>query len=383
MGFLFVEASMSVRCVLLSAVTLALAPITILAATPAADSTKSMVAATIGDRTITIEEVDRAAASKLAKVRSDEYEARRTTLDNLIAQQLVEAAAKQANQPVDQWLTAQVEAKVVPPTDAEVAAAYEQNKARLGTQTLEQAKPALVDSLKQQQRARLRQELVAGLRTKAGVKVNLQPPRADVDEAGNPVRGPREAPVSIVTFSDYQCPFCSRAEATINQVREVYGDKVRVVFRDYPLSFHQYAQKAAEAAGCAGEQGKFWELHDKLFANQQKLTVDDLKKYAAETPGIDAAKFNECLDSGRRADEVKKDFADGAALGVTGTPAFFVNGRFISGAQPFANFEKVIDEELTFKGVAIPAKPAVTAAAAPPNQKPPAPTPAPAPAKAK
>jgi protein-disulfide isomerase len=135
----------------------------------------------------------------------------------------------------------------------------------------------------------------------------------------------------------------------------VYGDKVQRVWRDFPLNFHKEAQKAAEAGMCAAEQGKFWEFHDKLFENQRALQVDKLKTYAADM-GLDTGKFDACLDGGKYEADVKQDLAQGQAAGVTGTPAFFVNGRFLSGAQPYEEFVKIIEEELALKGVASPAK---------------------------
>ncbi len=160
--------------------------------------------------------------------------------------------------------------------------------------------------------------------------------------------GKEDAPITIVEFSDFQCPFCSRFdEDTLPELKEKYIDtgKVKFVYRDYPLEFHQYAQKAAEASECADEQGKYWEYHDILFKNQDKLTVDDLKKYTAELK-LDTTKFNECLDSSKYKEEVEKDFNDGQSYGVSGTPAFFVNGILISGAQPFSAFEEIIEQEL-------------------------------------
>lgn len=161
----------------------------------------------------------------------------------------------------------------------------------------------------------------------------------------DPQKGPANAKVTIIEFSDFQCPFCARAQPTLEQIFQTYGSKVRLVYRDFPLSFHQNAQKAAEAAECADEQGKFWEYHDILFANQNALDTESLKKYAAELK-LDSQKFNSCLDSGKYGQEVKKDFSDGQSAGVQGTPAFFINGRLVSGAQPFENFKAIIDEEL-------------------------------------
>ena len=162
------------------------------------------------------------------------------------------------------------------------------------------------------------------------------------------MKGDANAPVTIIEFSDYECPFCGRHFSdTLPQIIEEYVDtgKVNIVFRDFPLGFHDKAQKAAEAAECAGEQDMYWEMHDKLFENQGDLSVDSLKTYAADV-GLDTEVFNECLDSGAMAEEVKKDMADGESYGVSGTPANFINGRFVSGAQPFSVFKQIIEEEL-------------------------------------
>jgi protein-disulfide isomerase len=173
----------------------------------------------------------------------------------------------------------------------------------------------------------------------AAVKVSID------DDA---IEGDKNAKVTMVEFSDYECPFCGRHfTQTYPQLKKDYIDtgKVRLVFRDFPLSFHPSAQKAAEAAECAGEQNKYYEMHDKLYSNQQALDVASLKKYAQELK-LDTTKFNTCLDSGTMADEVKKDQADGQSYGVGGTPAFFINGKLISGAQPYSVFQQAIDAEL-------------------------------------
>lgn len=162
------------------------------------------------------------------------------------------------------------------------------------------------------------------------------------------VKGDVKAPVTIVEFSDYECPFCARFyQQTFSQINEKYikTGKVKFIYRDFPLSFHPQAQKAAEAAECAGEQGKYYDMHDKLFEKGVAGGVASFKQYAQEI-GLDTAKFNTCLDSGQMAAEVKKDMADGAAVGVQGTPGFFVNGVEVSGAQPFEVFQQVIDAAL-------------------------------------
>ena len=169
--------------------------------------------------------------------------------------------------------------------------------------------------------------------------------RASVTADDDPSKGPADAKVTIIEFSDFQCPFCARVQPTLKQIADTYGDQVRIVFRDFPLSFHNDAQKAAEAAECADDQGIFWEYHDLLFANQGSLGVLSLKQYATNL-GMDTVTFDSCLDSGKYAQEVKDDLADGSRAGVRGTPAFFINGIPLSGARPFADFKQIIDSEL-------------------------------------
>jgi len=163
----------------------------------------------------------------------------------------------------------------------------------------------------------------------------------------DPAWGPEDAAVVVQEFADFQCPYCGKfALQTYPQIKEAYGDKIRFVFRDFPLSsIHGSAQKAAEAGQCAQDQGLFWEFHDLLFENQSAISESDLRGYAQEV-GADVNKFNDCLDSGRNAREVLADMQDGAKAGVTGTPAFLINDLLLSGAQPFAQFQQAIDQAL-------------------------------------
>jgi protein-disulfide isomerase len=172
--------------------------------------------------------------------------------------------------------------------------------------------------------------------------------RVDVSVDDDAVKGDANAPVTIIEFSDYECPFCGRHfRDTLPSIISNYVDtgKVKIVFRDFPLGFHSFAQKAGEAAECAGEQDKYWEMHDKLFENQNALSVSALKKYASEI-GLNIGDFNTCLDSGEFEDEIEEDMKDGQDVGVSGTPANFVNGIMISGACPFSTFEDAIEAEL-------------------------------------
>lgn len=185
--------------------------------------------------------------------------------------------------------------------------------------------------------------------TASTVATSSVPVKVDIKvDPSEPTLGSKDAKVTIVEYSDFQCPFCERfVTQSFPQIKTDYIDtgKVKLVFRQFPLSFHPFAQKAAEASLCADEQGKFWDYHDKLFANQQKITVPDLKQYAADLK-LDTTKFNDCLDNNKMADKVKQQSTSGGSYGVSGTPSFFVNGNLFVGAQPFAAFKQKIDAEL-------------------------------------
>jgi protein-disulfide isomerase len=213
--------------------------------------------------------------------------------------------------------------------------------------TVESMREQIIRFLTDGPRRQKYQELITTLRNEADVKISLPTPpkpRRNV-EAKGPSRGPADARVTIVEFSDFECPFCSRAHGTVEEVMRTYAGKVKLVFRQLPLNMHPNAFKAAEASLCAHEQGRFWEYHDVLFKNREKLQVADLKQHATQL-GIDTGKFNECLDSGKMASTVREDMKAAEAAGVNGTPAFFINGVFLNGAVPIQDFKEVIDAEL-------------------------------------
>jgi protein-disulfide isomerase len=174
------------------------------------------------------------------------------------------------------------------------------------------------------------------------------PAHADVAIGNAPVKGPRSAPVTMIIFSDFQCPFCSRVEPTLKELEQSYGGKIKMAWKNMPLPFHDKAQLAAEAAMAANDQGKFWEYHDKLFANQQALDRPSLEKYAQDL-GLDMGKFKSALDGGKFKAQIDADKAEGQKVGAGGTPTFFINGNRLVGAQPTDAFKKMIDEELKKK----------------------------------
>lgn len=175
------------------------------------------------------------------------------------------------------------------------------------------------------------------------------PSRVEVSMDNDPVLGKKDAPVTIIEFSDYQCPFCGRFYTqTLPLIKSKYIDtgKVKLIFRDFPLSFHPEAMPAAVAANCAGEQGKYYQYHDKIFDNQATMGGNSYKQWAQEL-GLNVAQWESCLKDPKQTEEVQKDLRDGTAAGVQGTPAFFINGQLISGAQPFSVFEQIIEAELS------------------------------------
>ncbi len=188
-----------------------------------------------------------------------------------------------------------------------------------------------------------------GLNETQPIQNPSQPTVVKVSAGSNVLLGNANASVTIIEFSDFECPYCGKFFTdSLPLITKNYIDtgKVKLYYRDFPLSFHADAEKAAEAAECAGEQNKFWQMHDKLFENQNALSVDNLKQYAKDI-GLDSAAFNSCLDSGKTAPEVQKDLADGQSYGVSGTPTFFINGVEVVGAQPYSAFEQVINQALS------------------------------------
>jgi len=314
----------------------------------AAGSGSNQVLAVVDGKPITEADI-RAKNAEQFKALDREYQQNvhqllENSLDQAVQDRMLESEAAARKTTKDQLLA---EIKPAAVTDADVDAFYEQNKAQI-PRPKDQVAGQIKTYLEQQGQQKARTEYFKTLQAKYKVDYKLEPIRVEVAATG-PAKGPASAPVTIVEFSDFQCPFCSRLTPTLAEVEKKYGDKIRLVFRQYPLPFHQNAQKAAEASLCAADQGKFWELHDAMFGNQGELGVDQLKAKAASL-GLNADKFNKCLDSGEKNEAIQADIKAGSAAGVSGTPAMFINGRFINGAVPLDNITTVIDDELRRTG---------------------------------
>jgi predicted DsbA family dithiol-disulfide isomerase len=301
--------------------------------------------ATVGKKTIDRADVDKAVKSQLVALERERYEIIKGGVEQLVAESLFEQEATARGVTVEQLQQVEIVDKVQQPTDAQIQKVFDENKEQLGEATLDQVKPQIVEYLVRQGAQQRRDALIVELKKKYPTTVWLKAPTVQVAFGSTPPKGNPKAPVTIIEFSDYECPFCKRVEPTVEQVLKTYGpDKVRFAYRNFPLPMHTNARPAAEAAGCANEQGKFWEYHEKLMAASD-LSPDNFKKLAGEV-GMDAKKFDDCLAAQKFKDAIDKDVEAGEAAGVNGTPAFFINGRMLDGAQPFESFKEVIDEEL-------------------------------------
>lgn len=242
-------------------------------------------------------------------------------------------------------LVRESQSSLQPPTPEEIDQFWEENKARIKGEK-EELLPQIERFLTQQRSREVRSALVAELSEKYQIKYHLEPLRFEVAADGFPAKGPSSAPVTVVEFSDFECPYCSRVGPALQKLQDTYGENVRLVYRQFPLtSIHKNAQKAAEASLCARDQQKFWELHDWMFENQKTLSIEALTGAAQELE-FDMDTFNHCLASGKYAQSIRDDVRDGMKAGVSGTPAFFVNGRPLKGAVSYEQLSKTVEEEL-------------------------------------
>src|SRR5215831_8261152 len=304
--------------------------------------------AEVDDRAILASDLQKYAGRELSLQRENLYKLEKQKLEEYISAFLLTQEAKKRGVSVETVLDQEVNSKILPVGDDEIDVFYKSNRGRIAVD-LDKVREQIRSYLHNQKIEAQKALFFKSLRSKAKVVTYLKPPpvfRAQLSLAGEPFKGSEKAPVTIVKFEDFQCPFCNQVQPTFNQLLSRYQGKVRLVHKDFPLeSLHPQARQAAEAARCAYEQGKFWEYHDKLYANSPKASADDLKNYAKEV-GLNVDSFDRCLVSWKYKAVVQQDLNEGTQLGLSGTPTFFINGREISGNQPLTAFEAIIDEEL-------------------------------------
>ena len=308
------------------------------------------VLATIGAEKVTLADVRTRAGDQLDQLDMQYKRARDkligTALDSIIRERTIAAESKKTGKTPDELLLAAMGGSATP-NDIEIQTWFNENQARLGGRALDQVRSQIVDLLTKERRKEATNTLEQRLREEQKVTVAYEPFRLTFNNAGAPTKGKADAPITLVEFSDFQCPYCQAAAPVLKQVADKFGDKVQIVYRQYPIpSLHPFAIKAAEASLCANEQGKFWELHDAMFADQKKLAVSDIKATAKQL-GLNSKKFDSCLDSGRFVEQVQNDQREAERSGVNGTPAMFINGHYVEGGSvPFSTIEALINKEL-------------------------------------
>jgi protein-disulfide isomerase len=312
------------------------------------------VLATVDEDPVTMADVRAGVGETLDRLKAtyerERHAAVEEALDEIVRERILGAEAERLSTTVEE-LVLLAAGGGLEPTGREIRAWYGENAPRLGGRTLEQLRPQIADLLRKRRVEEVSAELERRLDRADRVAVHLGPHRARLDNEGSPSIGPENAPITLVEFSDFECPYCRKFSPTLKRLRDAYGDRLRIVYRQFPIrALHPDAPRAAEASLCAAEQDRFWDMHDLLFREQVGTGAAELRA-KAEHLGLDRAGFDSCLDSGRHAGRVEADIREGTREGVTGTPALFVNGIPLEGgAVSYEVVAAAIDEELVRLG---------------------------------
>jgi len=314
----------------------------------AATATDNRAAAIMDNQIITHQQVIDPIESQLYEAEQKVYELKLNQLKSMLLTRLIEAHPFSKGITADAFLKKYV-VKNPQVSPQEVELFIKQNKIP-AEKINNELKEKVNNYILQEKERRAVAAWFAQQSKEHGVVINLPKPirpRVEIPIDNAPTLGNKDAKVTIVEYSDFQCPYCAKAEETVKELQKNYADKIKIVYKQYPLGFHKDAFKAAEASLCAHEQSNdsFWKLHDYMLANPRKLSTTNLKNISQDF-GINKAQFSQCLDSGKYTDRVNQDIAEGNRFGVQATPMFFVNGIVVRGAQPYQVFAKIIDEEL-------------------------------------
>jgi protein-disulfide isomerase len=302
-----------------------------------------------GKPAVTKTEIDQAIAPSLKKLAAEEAEIRLAVLRELVDEKLLAGEAAGRGMTVDALLQTEVVARTVPVSEQELAARVAELRARRPDVSHDQIEANVRASLQRKNEQAARAAFLARLAQKAGVRIFIDALRVGISTEGRPSRGPAAAPVTIVVFSDFQCPFCAESAAVLQAVQRLESDSVRLVYRHFPLPIHERAQAAAEAAECAARAGRFWPMHDALFAAFNALSDGDLEARAVGA-GVERGQFLQCLSTGAARNAVDADRRAAIEAGADGTPAIFVNGRRFTGPRTIDALRRVIAEEKSSKG---------------------------------
>lgn len=296
----------------------------------------------ISGHKFTLAEIEQKETGRLLQARNTYYQAQKTAINRFIDDQLLEQKAKAEHLTVEKLIDRDVASHISDPTEPELKLLYE----AVGTdEPYDKVRSRILENFRSQRIAKARAEYIKGLASQATIAVNFFPPGAEMAVDGAPMIGAKNAPVTLVEYADYECPYCQQVYPSLKKLEKDFAGKLSVVFKDCPLPMHSHAKKAAEAAICAREQGKFWEFHDALFEGAGRLDVPQLKE-DAKAIGLNTSEFDKCLDSGAESGNVQKGIDEAATLGLSGTPSFFINGHFYSGAMKYEALRDVVEQEL-------------------------------------
>ena len=300
------------------------------------------VIAEVDGMRITLAQFESKRPSALFQARNSFYDAEKKAVEEYIDDLLLERQAQKENMSVAQLLERHVNGEIAKdPDDAVLRVYYE------GVDTnepFEAVRDKIIEHLRQRRLAKAKTAYIQSLRSQAKITVDVAPPRIDISLQDTPVRGPAGAPLTLVEYADYECPYCQQVQPTLDQLEAAFKGKMAFAYKDLPLPMHPHAQKAAEASQCAGLQGKYWEYHD-LLSKTKALEVSQLKAGARQL-GLEPGAFDKCLDSGERAESVKSSQNEAQKLGLLGTPSFFLNGRFFSGNLSYDQMRQLLEDEL-------------------------------------
>ncbi len=314
---------------------------------PAASGT---TVAQVGNTPITLDKLEgdsgqtlMQARGKVLQAKYQLYAAQHEAVEKLIDKEVLDQQARKEKVSVEDLLRKHITSTIKDPSEDTMKIYY----IALNTeQPYSDLRPKILDHIRQLEQRKMVADYVKQLRAQNNIQIMLEPPREDVVVGATPVRGPAGAPVTVVEFADYQCPYCRGTEANVDKLRAQFKDQVRYSYRDFPLPNHQFAEKAAEASRCAADQGKYWEYHDALFTGDgSALDAKGLKDFASKEK-LDTAKFDECLASNKHQAEVQQDLAQGQSLGVSGTPSFFINGYFVGGSVTYDTLKELVQQQI-------------------------------------
>ena len=291
---------------------------------------------------LTLADYERKHPTGFFHARNIYYEAQKKALDIFIGEYLMERQAQKEGLTVPQLLERHLNSAIAKdPSDEALRVFYEGVET---TQPYEAVRGQIVESIRQRRLMKARSAYMESLRKEAKIAIRLAQPRVPMDLKDTPLRGRADAPVVIVEYADYECPYCQQLQPELDKLQAEYKDKLSFGFKDFPLPTHANAQKASEAAHCAGAQGKYWEYHDLLFSTKQ-LALPQLREHSRALK-LDSQAFDKCLDSGEQAAVIKGQAAEVIEFGLQGTPAFLINGRFFGSGSSYEELHRIIEEEL-------------------------------------